>query len=286
MDVPHQKKILNFLKDKNLIVVSNRGPIEFYKDNGQMKMKRGAGGLVSTLLPLMEALNGVWIASAMTPGDVEVANKFPECRVPIPEEKPRYYIPFVVVHHHPYEAYYKIISNPLLWFVQHYMWNSPYTPDIDEKIYDAWDEGYVYMNKQFAEKAVAEAKRKEKEPVIMLQDYHLYLCPSFIRKKLNDTFLSQFIHIPWPQSEYFRILPEHMRRSIIEGLLSNNLVGFHIQRYVTNFIQTCQEYADHCDYEKGIICHNGHETHVKSYPISVDHEATKRLAKSNEVTEH
>jgi len=133
MNLIHQRQILEFLSDKNLILVSNRGPVEFYKNNGEMQMRRGAGGLVSTLLPLMEALNGVWIASAMTPGDVEVANQYPDCRVPIPENEPWFYVSFVVVHHQPYEDYYSVISNPLLWFVQHYMWNNPYTPDIDEK---------------------------------------------------------------------------------------------------------------------------------------------------------
>lgn len=285
MNFPKQNKILEFLKDKNLIVVSNRGPVEFYKYNSKIKMKRGAGGLVSTLLPLMEALNGVWIASAMTPGDIEIAKQYPENRVPITDEDPLFWVPFVVVHPEQYECYYSTISNPLLWFVQHYMWNSPYTPDIDDKIHQAWEEGYKYMNQKFAEKVLAESKRNDKEPLIMLQDYHLYLCPSYIRKKMKNTFLSQFIHIPWPQSEYFSIIPEYMRKAIIEGLLSNNLLGFHIPRYVTNFIQTCEEYGAEVDYTDGIIWHNGQTTHVKSYPISIDYEGIKEMASSEEVLE-
>jgi trehalose 6-phosphate synthase len=285
MNFPSQDKILEFLKDKNLIVVSNRGPVEFYKYNSEIEMKRGAGGLVSTLLPLMEALNGVWIASAMTPGDIEIAKRYPENRVPIPEEDPLFWVPFVVVDPDQYECYYSTISNPLLWFVQHYMWNSPYTPEIDDKIHQAWDEGYKYVNQKFAEKVLAESKRNDKEPLIMLQDYHLYLCPTYIRKKMKKTFLSQFIHIPWPQSEYFSILPEYMKKAIIEGLLSNNLLGFHIPRYVTNFIQTCEEYVDEVDYNEGIIWHKGQATHVKSYPISVDYEGIREMAISEEVSE-
>ena len=286
MNSPTQNNnILEFLKDKNLIVVSNRGPVEFHKKNSKVEMKRGAGGLVSTLLPIMETLNGVWIASAMTPGDVEVAKRFPDNKVPIPEEDPQFWVPFVVVDQRRYECYYSVISNPLLWFVQHYMWNSPYTPTIDDKIHKSWEQGYRYMNQKFAEKVLKESKKNEKEPLIMLQDYHLYLCPTYIRKKLKDTFLSQFIHIPWPQSEYFSIIPEYMRKEIIEGLLSNNLLGFHLPRYVTNFMQTCEEYTDEVDYENGIIWHNGQATHVKSYPISVDYEGIKELAHSPGVLE-
>lgn len=286
MNSPNQNSnILEFLKDKNLIVVSNRGPVEFHEKNSKIEMKRGAGGLVSTLLPLMESLNGVWIASAMTPGDVKVAKRFPDNKVPIPEEDPQFWVPFVVVDQRRYECYYSAISNPLLWFVQHYMWNSPYTPNIHDKIHQSWEQGYRYVNQKFAEKVLKESKKNEKEPLIMLQDYHLYLCPTYIRKKLKDTFLSQFIHIPWPQSEYFSIIPEYMRKEIIEGLLSNNLLGFHLPRYVTNFIQTCEEYADEVDYHNGIIWHNGMATHVKSYPISVDYEGIKELARSPGVLE-
>lgn len=188
MNFPNQDKILEFLEDKNLIVVSNRGPVEFYKYNSKIKMKRGAGGLVSTLLPLMETLNGVWIASAMTPGDVEVAKQYPDNRVPITKDNPLFWVPFVVVEPEQYECYYSTISNPLLWFVQHYMWNSPYTPDIDDWIHQAWEEGYKYMNQKFAEKVYSESKINNKEPLIMLQDYHLYLCPAYIRKKMKHTF--------------------------------------------------------------------------------------------------
>ena len=284
MNFPNQDKILEFLEDKNLIVVSNRGPVEFYKYNSKIKMKRGAGGLVSTLLPLMETLNGVWIASAMTPGDVEVAKQYPDNRVPITKDNPLFWVPFVVVEPEQYECYYSTISNPLLWFVQHYMWNSPYTPDIDDRIHQAWEEGYKYMNQKFAEKVYSESKINNKEPLIMLQDYHLYLCPAYIRKKMKHTFLSQFIHIPWPQSDYFNIIPEYMRKAIIEGLLSNNLLGFHIPRYVNNFLHTCEEYVDEVDYDNGIIWHDGQSTHVKSYPISVDYEGIKKLASSKEVS--
>ena len=75
-----------------------------------------------------------------------------------------------------------------------------------------------------------------------------------------------------------------MRESILDGLLANNLLGFHIPRYVANFLGTCEEFADEIDYENQIVHHNGNETHVKSYPISVDSDGIKKLAVSKEVT--
>ena len=105
MNYPHEKEILEFLKDKNLIVVSNRGPVEFQHKNDDIKIKRGAGGLVSTLLPLMETLNGVWIASAMTLGDAVVAARFPGNKVPIPEGDPKFWVQFVVAEKEYYEEH-------------------------------------------------------------------------------------------------------------------------------------------------------------------------------------
>lgn len=283
MTYPQEKKILEFLKGRNLILASNRGPVEFHKEKDEIVMKRGAGGLVATLLPLMEALNGVWIASAMTPEDKTVASRYAENRVPVTPEDPKFCMSFVPSDPERYDEYYSVISNPLLWFVQHNMWNSPYTPDIDDKIHHAWKEGYQLINHRFAEKIVQESKRTRKEPLIMLQDYHLYLCPNLIRKKLKDIFLSQFIHIPWPQCDYFKIIPEYMRDAIMEGLLSNSILGFHIDRYVTNFLQCAESFADEVDYEEGIVQFNDNITRVRSYPISVDPSSIRDLSCTNQV---
>ena len=283
MNYPHEKKIMEFLRDKKLILASNRGPVEFHEENDEIVMKKGAGGLVATLLPLMEALNGVWIASPMTQEDETEARKYPGNRVPVTPEDPEFCVSFVLSDPKQYQNYYSVISNPLLWFVQHNMWNSPYTPDIDDKIHNAWNDGYKAMNQKFADKIVYEAKRTRKEPLIMLQDYHLYLCPLMIRDQLNDIFLSQFIHIPWPQCDYFNIIPEYMRGAIIKGLLSNNLLGFHIDRYVNNFLQCAESFADWVDHRQGIIYHDSNITRVRSYPISVDYRSITDMSCSNQV---
>ncbi|MGF7119402.1 trehalose 6-phosphate synthase [Methanobacterium oryzae] len=251
--------------------------------NGKMEMKRGAGGLVSTILPFMATFNGTWVASAMTEGDRVVAEKHEKCIVPIPSESPEFCISFVVVDPEIYEDYYSVISNPLLWFVQHYMWNTPYVPVIDDNTHKAWHDSYVYVNKIFAERIIEEAETDERKPLIMIQDYHLYTCPGYIREKLDDIFLSQFIHIPWPQSEYFSILPEYMQEAIVKGLLSNDILGFHLKKYARNFLYTCEPYVDKVDYDKSLIWYDGRVISVKAYPISVDCERLTENAKSNEV---
>jgi len=117
----------------------------------------------------------------------------------------------------------------------------------------------------------------------MLQDYHLYLCPEMIREQFNNIFLSQFIHIPWPQCDYFNIIPDYMRSAIIKSLLSNNLLGFHIDRYVNNFLQCAESFADWVDYRHGIVYLNNNTTRVRSYPISVDYGSITEMSCGNQV---
>ncbi len=265
-------------------MASNRGPVEFHVKEDKVEMKRGGGGLVSTLLPFMTRVNGTWVASAMTDGDRKVAAEHDKCMVPIPEDNPDFCVSFVVVDPDIYKDYYSVISNPLIWFVQHYMWNTPYMPEIDDKIHKAWHDSYVYVNQQFAERIIEEIKLNNKKPLIMLQDYHLYTCPGYIREKVDDIFLSHFIHIPWPQSEYFSILPEYMQEAIIRGLLSNDIIGFHLEKYAKNFLHTCEPYVDKVEYETGSIWHEGRRISVKHYPISVDDKKLIENAKSQEVT--
>jgi len=231
----------------------------------------------------MATFNGTWVASAMTEGDRVVAGGYEKCLVPIPEENPEFCVSFVVVDPEIYEAYYSVISNPLLWFVQHYMWNTPYVPVIDDNTHKAWHDSYVYVNKMFAERIIEEAETDERKPLIMIQDYHLYTCPGYIREKMDDIFLSHFIHIPWPQSEYFSILPEYMQEAIVKGLLSNDILGFHLKKYAMNFLYTCEPYVEKVDYDSSKIWHDGRVISVNNYPISVDCKKLIENAKSSEV---
>ena len=76
---------------------------------------------------------------------------------------------------------------------------------------------------------------------MFFHDYHLYLAPKLVRDARPDAVLAHFIHIPWPQSDYWHVLPEHLRRAVHEGLLANDVVGFHTERWKRNFLRSCEE---------------------------------------------
>ncbi|MGZ7048166.1 MAG: alpha,alpha-trehalose-phosphate synthase (UDP-forming) [Methanobacterium sp.] len=265
------------------MVASNRGPVEFfYEDNGKIGMKRGAGGIVPAMVPIIEKVKGTWIASAMNAADIEMAHRYKGNKIPVTPENPKFYVPLITLDEKKYAEFYNKFSNPLLWFIQHYLWNLAETPEINEDTHSAW-ESYQYVNQEFAQKIMEEAQNGEKKPLIMIQDYHLYTCPGYIREKLDNIFLSQFIHIPWPQPDYFDILPNHMEKSIIEGLLSNNLIGFHIERYIKNFLLLCEKYADEVDFKNKIVHYNGRKIFLNNYPISVDVKKLNEFAMSDDV---
>ncbi len=240
----------------------------------------GSGGLVSTLLPLMENVRGTWVAASNNPVDIEVARKYPDQNVPITEDNPKFYVPILNFDEKVYDNYYNVISNSILWYIHHYMWKPPEDKKQYNKIYDAWKNGYVIVNKEFADKIAELVDSTEKKNIVMLQDYHLYLSASYIRNKVDDIFLSQFIHVPWPDSDYLNTLPNYIKDSILNGLLANDLVGFHIQKYVDNFLSCCQGFADKVDFKNRTVYNDGHETIVRSYPISVDIDSLNEIAKS------
>ena len=269
-----------------MILASNRGPVEFYKENNNIKTRMGSGGLVSTLLPLMEKVNGTWIAASNNPIDIEVANQYPNQNVPIDRDNPKFYVPFLNFDKRVYDDYYDIISNSVLWYFHHYIWKPPENEKEKNDIYHAWKDGYVPVNRDFARKIVELIESNQKKTIVMIQDYHLYLTASYIADKVENTFLSQFIHVPWPDSDCISTLPTYMKNSILDGLLSNDLVGFHIPRYVDNFLMSCQGFADKVDYENQLVLLDGHETKVRSYPISVDIDNLKQIAKNPEVKQY
>ena len=83
--------------------------------------------------------------------------------------------------------------------------------------------------------------------------------------------MTHFVHIPWPQSDYWYVLPDHLRRAVHEGLLANDIVGFHTARWKRNFLHTCEELLGaEVDTHAGTVTHAGRRTVVTSHPIGID----------------
>ncbi len=277
------------LQTRQLIIASNHGPITFHTDeNGVIQPQRsGGGGLVSAISGIAQHVDACWIASALSEED----KTWQGGMVSIAEGGGSMQVQFVTSAESAYDGYYKVIANPLLWFLQHSMWDIFRSPTIDRTTWQNWQNGYMVVNRQFAEAVSKQILAKGQPSLVMLQDYHLYLAPYYIRRVFRPRkkyTLMHFIHIPWPGAEDWGLLPPRMRQSILEGLCSVDLLGFQTREDALNFIRTCESHLPraHVNFKKSRVWYRNHTTHVREFPISIDVKALKRLALSEEVAEH
>jgi trehalose 6-phosphate synthase len=272
--------------EPRLVIVSNRGPAQFERDaDGERVVTRGGGGLVTALSGLVSHRSALWIASTMTEEDVAVSEEA-DGPVKISIGGIDYEVLLVESEPAAYDAFYNVIANPILWFIQHYLWDLSNAPDIRREEIDAWEYGYKVVNADLAKAVVRQIEGIER-PVVMLHDYHLYTTPGVIRAARPDVFLHHFVHIPWSQPDSWRILPGNWREEIYRGLLANDIIGFHTNSSCRNFLACCQELMElEVDYEDCVVTNEGHETWIRAYPLAIDAERLRRAAASEAVAEY
>ncbi len=259
-----------------LVLVSNRGPVTFEHDG---TVKRGTGGLVTALIGLATHRDVTWIASTMTDEDVVVARRHGGRAFPV--QAPgggRYRVKLVASEPEAYDRFYNITANPMLWFIQHYLWDLSNAPDIRRSEVEAFEFGYNVVNEDLA-RAVLEEIEGIEHPVVMAHDYHLYTLPALIRRARPDAFLHHFVHIPWSQSDSWRVLPTIIREEIYLGILSNDIIGFHTHSYRRNFLQCCEDLLGlEVDHTEGTVRIDDREVWVRSYPLPIDAAAIQEVA--------
>lgn len=276
------------LDQTSVIIASNRGPVTFHQNQqGEIFSVRGSGGLVTALVGLVRKIDATWISCALTEEDIN----WKEGIVSLSEEGDSVKIRFISPEKNAYDDYYNVIANPLLWFLQHSMWNLPRAPVINRRTWQAWDHGYVQVNKLFSQAIIRELYTTPRPTLVMLQDYHLYLAANFIRNSLppkkRPTIL-HFTHIPWPGPEYWGILPPTMRQAIIEGLCAADVLGFQTNADALNFLRTCQAYLPRASvrYKPQRIWYRNHATYTRDFPISIDIKSLRALAETEEVRKY
>jgi trehalose 6-phosphate synthase len=257
---------------RRLIVVSNRGPVGYARDaDGARVARRGGGGLVTALRSLVAHHDVTWIASAISDEDRAVAAGGPveetlrdgaQCRLRL------------VAHDSAvYDRYYNVAANPTLWFLQHDLWGL--LEDRGDELPRAWEDGYVPVNRAFAE-AVLEELAERPDATVFFHDYHLYVAPLLVRDERPDALLAHFTHIPWPPPDRWRVLPEPVRAAIHAGLVANDLVAFHTERWAAAFRESARETLGPDALAR---------TSVVAHPISVDPGEFEDLAAEPAVRE-
>ena len=256
-----------------LVLVSNRGPVTYQEDGS---VKRGGGGLVTALTGLASHREATWIASTMTEQDAEKAREEGEKAFSIDAPDGGVFnVRLVESDPDAYDRFYNIFANPMLWFIQHYLWDLSNAPDIRRHEVEAFEFGYNVVNEDLADAVLDEIDGVD-EPVVMVHDYHLYTLPAMVRRARPDVFLHHFIHIPWTQSDAWKVLPKGIREEIFTGLLANDIIGFHTKSYRRNFLQCCVDLMGlSVDMERGVVFVDDREVWVRAYPLPIDYEATR-----------
>lgn len=276
------------LQGRPLIIVSNRGPFGFSEDeDGKLQIKRSSGGLVTALLGLTQNIDVTWVAAAIN----DLEKDWGHGQLSLDDNGHAINLHLVPLDQETYDGYYNVISNPLLWFLQHSMWDFFTNPTITQSTWHSWEHGYVAANQQFAEEVAQRVRATPGRTIVMIQDYHLYLLPRMLRGLLHKTrrsdqlTLTHFIHIPWPGAEELRILPPEMRKTILEGLTAVDILGFQTREDCVNFLQSVATHLPGASvsYKNRRVWYHNHSTIVRDFPISIDVPALKTHAISPEI---
>jgi trehalose 6-phosphate synthase len=250
------------------ICVANREPYIHVRTGSTLRCIEPDSGVVAALDPVMRTTGGTWIAHGGGSGDRETADARGRLRVPPGKES--YALRRIWLTAEQEDGYYYGFSNGAMWPLCHIVYQRPSF----EK--EAWNQ-YVAVNRTFAD-AVLEEIGGERA-VVFIQDYHFALLSKFIKEKMPGAIVFQFWHIPWPNSETFRICP--WRKEILEGLLGNDLLAFHIQHHCNNFLEAVdRELEARIDRERTLIAMRGSSTLIRPHPISVDTHALSEAASS------
>jgi len=271
---------------QRLIIASNRGPVEYHvSQDKKLKHRRGAGGMVTALIDAGNRMDVTWVAMTMTEGDRLALKEVQQSNggllaSPLPGQKMN--LRYVAISKSAYRKHYEGISNQVLWFLQHYLYNPNEDTAVARRIQDAWNNGYYIANRAIADAVIAEVERDDSSAVVMLHDYHLYLAPAMIRKELPHVAMQQFIHIPWPDVRCWHFLPSNITQAIYAGLVGNDILGFQTERDARNFLDGARTLLDGAvvDFEEGAIWWQGRRIHVHAYPISISVEGERRVVQS------
>ncbi len=269
---PTAETVSSLVGDHKLVVASNRQPYSHEREDGDIVVNSPAGGLTSALDPVMQSTGGTWVAWGSGSADFDVSDA--NGRVGVPPESPAYEIRRVELSDDQVEKYYYGYSNQVLWPICH----------IDPTKMNATDSfwnHYQQANRAFADAIIDET---DDDSVIWFQDYHLALAPRLVREERPNTFCMQFWHITWPSWDTFQSCPQY--EQLLDGLLANDLLGLHTERYCQNFLDCAAMLPDvRVDRATRSVVYDEHRTFVRPFPLGIDAKERQELAKSPEATE-
>ena len=259
------------LGDYLFLLVSNREPYVHEKSGSEIVSKRPVSGLTEALDPVMRASKGTWVAYGSGNADKEAVDSHD--RVAVPPEMPEYTLRRVWLTENEVAGFYLGFANEALWPLCHVTFTPPIFRESD------WDT-YKKVNEKFAKVVLQELG--DRKAMVLVQDYHFALLSRFIKEQNPRLTVGQFWHIPWPTHEIFRTCP--WQDEILDGMLGNDLFGFHVQSFCDNFLDTVEHNLKaKVDRSESTVTYKGKTTLVQPFPISVDFDSLSKEAATEAV---
>ena len=256
------------MRGYRFIVVSNREPYVHQYSGDEIECVRPASGLATAIEPIMRACGGTWIAHGSGDADRSVVDA--RDHVLLPPEEPSFTLRRVWLTREQETRYYYGLANQGLWPLCHIVFTRPAFAPED------W-QSYREVNEIFARAVLEEAG--DAPTFVFIQDYHFALLPRLLKESNPNLVVAQFWHIPWPAAEVFRGFP--WGAELLDGLLGNDLLGFHLRLHCLNFLDTVDRTVEAmADREKFEVTRGGRSTAVRPFPISIDFDDQTEVAQS------
>jgi trehalose 6-phosphate synthase len=205
-----------------MIIASHRGPYRYRREaDGTFSAHQGAGGVVSALGPLLrdQDENVRWVAAAISDDDRAAvragASGGEDARCTLLDLDER-----------AHRMHYDVVSNGVLWFLHHGLFDLVRRPRFDARFHEAW-EAYCAINREFATTIAAAASADD---VVLVQDYQLWLVPQFLRDLRPELRVVHFTHTPFCGPNSIRVLPDDVASALC-GSLAGGAAGFHTERW-------------------------------------------------------
>jgi trehalose 6-phosphate synthase/phosphatase len=239
-----------YLKKGTLFVVSNRLPISIRSEGEKWEMIPSSGGLASALIGVKEKIPFKWIG---WPGTSFLANQKKEVEQKLGESN----LYPIFINKEQEEHYYHTICNSFLWPLFHY-----FTDHMLQST-DSWH-FYQEINQLFADKVIELA---EEGASVWVHDFHLMLVPRMLKEKRPDLKIGFFLHIPFPSSEIYRMLPQ--RKELLQGMLAADYIGFQTKDYAKHFTSTCLRVLG-LSTDRDNISYQGKKVRIGVHPIGMN----------------
>ena len=253
------RRVLATLRDRQIIVVSNREPYSHEQAaDGRVVVRNPASGLVTALEPIVRTCSGVWIGHGSGSADRLTTDSKGHIRVG--SNGSSYTLRRVWLSADEERGYYYGFCNEGLWPLCHLAFAPPVFRRAD------WLE-YERVNERFADAIASEITSSR--PIVLVQDYHLALVPSLLRERRPDATTLTFWHVPWPHADQFAVCP--YARQLLEGLLGSDVLAFQTAKHCRNFSDAVDRTLGiPADPNVGRIVHRNRTTRVRPCPISVE----------------